>query len=311
MEKKPTKDFIDGNFSNADCGVRNAEYGRIFMNIIDSHLHIQPLKLLKPAVLARMTQDRKDADQLRSFIESPTAFVKHLDHSGVSKAVVVNYPSPDVMGFTNEVNDFVQKYCAEFPDRLIPCGAIHPRFSRQPEKEMAKLLKKQKIKVVKIHPPHQLYQANAYRTGLKALGVMYRWAEQEGVPVIIHTGTSIFPGARNVYADPLPIDDVALDFPKLKIIIAHGGRPLWMETCFFLIRRHKNCYLDLSGIPPKNILKYFPRIAEIADRTMFGSDWPGPMIKSIKANVDAVATLPLDPETKEKILFKTAQFVFQ
>ncbi len=280
------------------------------MNIIDAHLHIQPWKMLKPEVLARMAGDRRDAEQIKTFIENPLAFVKHLDASGISKAVVVNYPSPDVMGFTEEVNDFVMKYCAAAPDRLIPCGAIHPRFNKQPEKAMDKLLKKQKIKAIKVHPPHQLYQANAYRTGLKALGILYKRAEKEGVPVIIHTGTSIFPGARNVYADPLPIDDVALDFPKLKIIIAHGGRPLWMETCFFLMRRHKNCYLDLSGIPPQNVLKYFPRISEIADRTMFGSDWPGPMIKSIKANAEAMAALPFDQDTKEKILFRTAQAVF-
>ena len=76
---------------------------------------------------------------------------------------------------------------------------------------------------------------------------------------MFHTGTSIFPGARNKYGDPIYIDDVAVDFPKLKILLAHGGRPLWMDTAFFLMRRHPNVYLDISGIPPKTLLKYFPR----------------------------------------------------
>ena len=61
---------------------------------------------------------------------------------------------------------------------------------------------------------------------------------------------------------------------RLKILLAHGGRPLWMDTAFFLVRRHPNVHLDISGIPPKTMLKYFPRLEEIAPRTLFGTDWP-------------------------------------
>ena len=75
---------------------------------------------------------------------------------------------------------------------------------------------------------------------------------------MFHTGTSIFPGARNTYGDPIYVDDVAVDFPKMKILLAHGGRPLWMHTAFFLLRRHANVFLDISGIPPKSLLNYFP-----------------------------------------------------
>ena len=60
------------------------------------------------------------------------------------------------------------------------------------------------------------------------------------------------------------------------IILAYGGRPLWMNEAFFLVRRHKNMYIDISGIPPqKLLLEYFPRLEEIADKVLFGTDWPG------------------------------------
>ena len=50
---------------------------------------------------------------------------------------------------------------------------------------------------------------------------------------MFHTGTSIFVGARNRYADPIYVDDVAVDFPSLKIILAHGGRRFgWRHACF-------------------------------------------------------------------------------
>ncbi len=147
--------------------------------------------------------------------------------------------------------------------------------------------------MIKIHPPHQLLFPNDYLNGVKELEIIYRAAEANGVPVMFHTGTSIFPGARNKYGDPMYVDDVAIDFPKLKILLAHGGRPLWMQTAFFLIRRHPNVFLDISGIPPKTLLKYFPRLEEIASKTLFGTDWPGPGVPDIKKNLDEFRTLPL------------------
>jgi len=102
------------------------------------------------------------------------------------------------------------------------------------------------------------------------------------------------------------VDDVAVDFPKLKILLAHGGRPLWMQTAFFLVRRHPNIYLDISGIPPKTLLKYFPRLEEIATKTLFGTDWPGPGVPDIKKNLDEFRALPLSQSTQHQILTKTA-----
>ena len=79
------------------------------------------------------------------------------------------------------------------------------------------------IRVIKIHPPHQLFYPNDYLNGLNELELLYRAAEANGIPVMFHTGTSIFPGARNRYGDPMYIDDVAVDFPQMKILMAHGG----------------------------------------------------------------------------------------
>ncbi len=163
-----------------------------------------------------------------------------------------------------------------------------------------------KIRMIKVHPPHQLLFPNDYLNGVRDLEIIYRAAEENGIPVMFHTGTSIFAGARNRYGDPIHIDDVAVDFPKLKILLAHGGRPLWMHTCFFLLRRHPNVFLDISGIPPKTLLKYFPRLDEIAHKTLFGTDWPGPGVPDIKNNLADFQALPLAEEIKQQILCKTA-----
>jgi predicted TIM-barrel fold metal-dependent hydrolase len=239
------------------------------------------------------------------YCSSPKALLKYLDSIGVERAVLINYVAPDTMGFTHEVNSWVANYCKENPRRLLSCGSVHPRHSRNVQADMDEIVRLG-IRLIKIHPPHQLLYANDYTNGMTELATIYRVAETSGIPVMIHTGTSIFPDARNKFGDPIYLDDVAVDFPKLRILMAHGGRPIWMQTAFFLLRRHRNVHLDISGIPPKQLLNYFPRLEHIAKKTLFGTDWPSPGIPDIEQNLGQFRALPLSGEVKEQILSKTA-----
>lgn len=275
------------------------------MVITDCHIHIQPVEMFKPAALEVMKRARGTYDDVLEFCRSPKALLAYMDSIGLDRAVLINYVAPEVMGFTAGVNQWVADYCRESPKRLIPCGSVHPKHTANVRKDVEHIIKLG-IRLIKIHPPHQLLFPNDYLNGVEELATIYRIAEEHGVPVMVHTGTSIFPGARNKYGDPIHLDDVAIDFPKLKILMAHGGRPLWMETAFFLLRRHKNMYLDISGIPPKSLLAYFPRLEEIAGKTLFGTDFPSPGIPHIKPNLDAVNALPISEEAKRKIVSETA-----
>ena len=91
------------------------------------------------------------------------------------------------------------------------------------------------------------------------------------------------------------------------MILAHGGRPFWTEASWFLLRRFERFWLDLSGIPPARILAWFPRLEEIADRVLFGTDWPSPGVPAVKKNLDAIRALPLGPETIDKIVSANAR----
>jgi uncharacterized protein len=273
--------------------------------ITDCHVHIEPYELFKPEALALMKAKRANFEEIEAYSRSPKAFLNYLDRCGVERAALVNYVAPEVMGFGPEVNQFVAEYVKENPRRLIACGSLHPRHTQNILSDVEALLRLG-IRMIKIHPPHQLLYPNDYVRGVKELEIIYRAAEANGIPVMFHTGTSVFPGARNKYGDPIYVDDVAVDFPKLKILLAHGGRPLWMDTAFFLVRRHANVYLDISGIPPKRLLEYFPRLAEIAQKTLFGTDWPGPGVPDIKQNVDEFRALAIGEEMRDQILGKTA-----
>jgi predicted TIM-barrel fold metal-dependent hydrolase len=269
--------------------------------VSDLHIHIQPWHQMKPEVEAVMRVGKAEHwERLIALMESPQMLLDIMDEAGVWRAGLINYPSPDLMGFTDETNAFAANYAEADRERLIPFGGVHPRFTEDPEGQVEELLQ-MGIRCLKIHPPHQLFPANAHTLGLEALGRIYKRCEERGLPVLVHTGTSIFPGARCKYGRPMELDDVAVDFPDLQIVMAHGGRPLWMDEAFFVMRRHKNMYLELSGIPPKKLLEYFPRIEDLADRVVWGTDWPSPGVKDMGQNLKQFMELPLSDETKAKI----------
>ncbi len=278
---------------------------------VDAHVHVQPWRMMKPAIVERMKQNRKDMDIILKVMDSSSEFLKHMDSEGVEAAALINYVSPHIMGFSDEVNEFISAFCKENPKRLIAFGSINPQIKSGQESRIDELLEKLKIRGIKIHPSHQTVYPNDYLNGNECLAYLYKRCETEGIPVMFHTGTSIFVGARNRYADPIYVDDVAVDFPRLKIILAHGGRPLWMETCMFLVRRFINVMIDVSSIPPSKVLEYFPRLEDIADRTLFGTDWPAPMVPGMRANFEQFSKLNLSAEAFEKITRLNAIKLFQ
>lgn len=275
--------------------------------VFDVHLHIQPWSMVAPEVLP-LIDDAAHAEA-REVLRAPENVLRFLDEQGIERCCCINYVSPDVMGFTREVNDWIANFTRDHRDRLLPTGSVNPLHEMNVRDEIRRVLDLG-IRMIKIHPPHQLFAPNAYRGELWQLGEIYSECEVRGVPVMFHTGTSIFPKARNVFADPMPVDDVAIDFPELKIILAHAGRPLYGETAFFLARRHRNVMIDLSGIPPKSLLRFFPRLAEISSKLLWGTDWPSPGVVSPRRNVEEFRALGLGATVEEAVLRGNAARLF-
>lgn len=275
--------------------------------VFDVHIHVQPWQMLRADVLP-MIDDPSHAGA-REILSSAENLLRFLDEHDIERTCCINYVSPDVMGFTRETNDWIANFTRGHRDRLVAVGSVNPLHEPDSRAEIHRILDLG-IGMVKIHPPHQLFLSNAYRSNLPALAEVYRACEERGVPVMIHTGTSIFPRARNVFADPMPADDVAIDFPRLTIILAHAGRPLYGETATFLARRHRNVYLDLSGIPPKALLRYVPKLADLADKALWGTDWPSPGVASPKKNVEQFRALGLGEKVERAILWENASRIF-
>ncbi len=277
--------------------------------VIDAHVHVQPWDLIRPEALERMKKGRKDVDRIRERMDRPEKFLAFMDEQRMEKAVLVNYVS-EVMGFTDAVNPWIAKFCSAATDRLVAVGSVDARTSRDPDGDTARLFE-MGIRALKIHPSHQLLAPNGYTDGsVPGLEQVYETAEKAGRPVMFHTGTSVFPGARNKYSDPMLVEDVAIDFPRLRIVLCHAGRPLWMDRALFLARRFPQVHVDLSSIPPGSLLEYLPRLEEFADKAIWGTDWPAPGVPDPATNVAAFEALPLSAAAKEKILRANARRVF-
>jgi len=225
---------------------------------------------------------------------------EYLKSQGVDYAVGLAEISPITTGIIG--NEEVIEICKQ-NKRLIPGGNINPYMVRSIRDEV-KRLHKMGMRVIKLYPTYQYFYPNE-----SFLYPLYETAQELEIPIMFHTGSSIFKGARIKYGDPIFLDDVAVDFPELKILLVHGGRGFFYDRAFFLAKLHKNVYMEISGLPPQNLLKYYPDLEKIADKIIFGSDFPS--TGNVKKNIDMIKNLPLSAESKKKILGENARKILK
>lgn len=285
--------------------------------VTDIHVHIQPWERLHPEARAVMSRGRPDYESLSAMMHDPQAVLARMDEDGIDRIGLINYVAPRLMGFTDTVNEWVADIAKADPRRLLPFGGLDPRDSKvaQDPRGAVDGLVDLGIRALKIHPPHQEFRVNAYRAGageehLPALAGIYRRAQEVGLPLMVHTGTSVFPGARSRYGDPMDCDDIGIDFPQLTMILAHCGRPLWAPSAIFIIRRFPNAFIDLSSIPPQRLLHYIPMLDKLANKCLWGTDWPGPGAPTMDHNLKQFIDLGLSDESRRAILHDNAARLF-
>lgn len=277
----------------------------------DIHIHIQPWEEMKPSALRVMRSGRTDHETLDGFMRDPGALVAHLDSLQIGRVALINYVAPEIMGFSSRVNEWGARYRDACKGRVLAFGGIHPPACTDVAGEMRRITDELGLDGLKIHPPHQNLSPDAYRDGTcPELATVYEACSRARLPIMFHTGTSVFPGARSRLGGALVLDDVAVDFPELTLILAHGGRPLWMDEAFFMLRRHPNVYMDISGIPPRSLLEYFPRLEEVAAKALYGTDWPSPGVRTLDGNLQHLKALPLEPSKLDLILRGNALKLF-
>lgn len=225
----------------------------------------------------------------------PDKFAEYLRSHSVEKAVILAEICPITTGVVP--NEYVFEFCQGI-DLFLPFCTINPLLTSQPVREFKRYIK-MGAKGLKLYPSYNHFYPNEDK-----IYPLYGLAEEHRLPVLVHTGSSIFKGSKIKYADPIYLDDIATDFPELALLMAHSGRGLWNEKAFFLSRLHPHLFLEISGLPPRKLLNYFPDMEKNIDKFVYGSDWPG--IKTIDSNIKAIKELPLAEISIRKILYANA-----
>jgi predicted TIM-barrel fold metal-dependent hydrolase len=276
--------------------------------IIDFHFHLSRPEHELPGVMEWIRSNFPgDIDAFMEEVLTPQGLRRYLQANDIDIAIGLAEVSPITTGWAS--NEYVGEFCAEanaFSDpasgprgRLVPFASINPYIVNDIAAELVRLVEEMNFGGIKVYPTYHHHYPNEAR-----LYPLYAKAQELGLPVLVHTGSSVFRGARIKYGDPLFLDDVAIDFPDLNILMAHSGRPFWYDHAFWMARQHPNVYMEVSGLPGKKLLDYFPRLEEISDKVVYGSDWPGN--PDLRRNVNAVREMDISEEAKENILFDNA-----
>lgn len=174
-------------------------------------------------------------------------------------------------------NEEIGELAAEHLDTVIPFASVDPGRRRAGVKMLHRLVAEYGMRGLKLHPSAQEFFPND-----RSVYPLYEAAQELGIPVLIHTGhTGVGAGEpggggiRLKYSNPMLVDDVAVDFPDLTIILAHPSFP-WQDEALSVARHKPKVFIDLSGWSPK----YFPESlvqhanSVLQDKILFGSDYP-------------------------------------
>ena len=239
------------------------------LSAIDVHVHLEPVE-----------DNTIDAAAKKYFGDSGAP----RDRKGLADyyrsrkiAFVVFAVDERLTGKPRVSNHEVVQFARDNSDIAIPFASVDPKRGADGVQEAKRMVAAGDVFGLKLHPPVQQFFPNdpiAYP--------LYEVFAEARLPVIFHTGHSGLGtglrgggGIRLKYGNPAPIDDVAVDFPDLPIIMAHPSFP-WQDEAISICLHKPNVYIDLSGWSPKyfspTLVQYSNTL--LKNKVLFGSDYP-------------------------------------
>jgi predicted TIM-barrel fold metal-dependent hydrolase len=274
--------------------------------LVDVHLHVPRLPTLKQA-WKDWADDFGDAGVLGRVYDAdgtpdPARVDDYLASEGVDIALLMTEYSPKATGI-QPIED-VLPLVARNRARVKVMANVNPHLHYPVDEELQRQLDLGAV-ALKLHPVHAGIAAND-----PALYPAYEVCQQAGIPLVVHCGTSVFPGSANKFADPVYLDDVLRDFRRLQIVLAHGGRGWWYDAAAFMALSSPRVWIELSGLPPARLREYYAKHnwKRLTRKMIFGTDWPG--VPGIAANARAVAGLCPDNQTRALVLAGNACQVY-
>jgi hypothetical protein len=282
--------------------------------MIDIHVHLWDWRSETPSFIREYMLSRGyfgDADPQEFF--STDSLVKALDEAGVELAALLPLRA-ESYGW-RVTNEYVAERVEEKPDRLVGFACVSPN-THDAVKELVYSIEELQLKGLKLHPPMQMFDP-----GDPVCFPIYEAMQHYGLPILFHTGSG--PSQlSDRFSNPHLVDEVAVHFPALKIIMAHAGR-FWYQETLTMMRRHPNIHIDISANVGKAtgyglLLALLVAVKEVVgavDRVLFASDYPWytprRMLELLQQAQKASAILPeplrMSDQDLEMILDKNAR----
>jgi len=245
-----------------------------------------------------------------SLAESLDRLQRDMQDAGVAYALVLtSYKVSPHRPSTAQVVSAIEKI-----DSLgVVAGVSYLNYRQRDLRELADFLDAGLVKGLKLYPGYEPFYPHD-----KRLQVVYDLAEEFDVPVMIHSGDTYTPTGKLKYAHPLEVDEVAVDHPKVKLVICHLGNP-WLVDCMEVVYKNHNVYADFSGLILGEFTEAFEdymeeQIEEVIlyagepRKFLYGSDWP---ICSMKSYVEFVRQLKLSPADLRAIMYENTRRLFR
>ena len=268
---------------------------------IDVHVHAEVSATGHPSLPAHLAEAAGKYFKAGEGLPPIEEIAEHY-RSRKMACVLFTVDAESALGHPPVPNEDIAAAAVDHPDVIIPFASIDPARGAAGVRAARRLVESYGVRGFKFHPSVQAFYPNDH-----AVYPLYAEIAALGVPALFHSGqTGIgagLPGGAGIrlkYSNPLFLDDVAADFPDLKIIIAHPSFP-WQDAALAIATHKPGVYIDLSGWSPKYFPPQLVRYAKtlLRDKVLFGSDFP--LIKPDRWLRD-FDTLGFEPETRRKIL---------
>lgn len=262
--------------------------------IIDCHTHI----------------NNYHEEKVVSINESLQLLVDNMLQNKVDYALVLSsYKVNEHRPSTQKVVEAVKGF-----DNLgVVAGISYLHYNHWDIRQIGEYLEQGLIKGLKFYPGYEPFYPNNDR-----LRVWYEMAIEYDVPCMFHSGDTYAPKGKIKYSHPIHHDDLAVDYPDLKIVICHVGNP-WIKDCMEVVYKNDNVYADISGLVLGDFNYKFEKFIKTEIEEMityagepkyllYGTDWP---ISNMKSYLQFMENLDLPQDKKELILWKNAAKLFK
>jgi uncharacterized protein len=229
-----------------------------------------------------------------------------LDAAGIDRAVMqAEWSSGDYRAENDQVAEIVRKH----PDRFVGFASVDAADGLAAVEELKRSVESLGLRGLNVQP----FASRLHANDKKFYPLYYKCLEY-GIPVAIHTGINYSNDRTIDYGRPIYVDEVACDFPGLRIIMNHGGWP-WVHESVAIARKHRTVYIEIGGIAPKYVaaenagwdilLRFANNLLQ--DQILFATDSMIPFDRAVKE----AKALPLKPDCLAKFLSGNAQEIIR